>query len=363
MLFSILIPVYNVEKWLRECVESVLSQDEQDFEIILVDDGSTDGSGVICDEYAVHYSGKIRVIHKENEGLLLTRRAAIKAAAGEWFVHLDSDDFMLPGALSSIRKAAEENAADLVLYKIVYGRQDTSDRSIHSKLPFTDGQKFEGDAKHALYMQFLAGGYLTAIYQKAARRDIVDIETDYRQWKNVSLMEDHLQSLPLLHNARCPVFIDKPLIYYRWNENSITKKKGYASYLAAFGSRRTVYQEETRYRELWKLGGSENKLICTKHIKQLCGVVGNIACAVTKQESRDFKRFICELAKDPLWQRECKAADNTALGRVSRICCKLVAGNRPGMILLLYKRLLPFMSRKKGKGDKGYAIQRIGACI
>ena len=91
MKFSVLVPVYNVEKYLKQCIESVLNQTYQSFELILVDDGSTDNSGAICDEYASKHKF-IKVIHKPNGGLLHTRRVSLAHATGDWYVFLDSDD-------------------------------------------------------------------------------------------------------------------------------------------------------------------------------------------------------------------------------------------------------------------------------
>ncbi|MCC8146259.1 MAG: glycosyltransferase [Bacteroidales bacterium] len=233
MLFSILIPVYNVEKWMRKCIESVLSQNMKDFEIVLVDDGSTDSSGEICDEYASRHDS-IRVIHKKNEGLLLTRRRAIKEAKGKWFIHLDSDDYMMPGFLSSLQNVILETDPTLVIYSFIRGTQDTHDLSNIVNIPFMNGEVFEAEGHHKLLMQFLYGGSITAIWQKAARRDIVDIDTDYHQWPNVNMMEDHLQSLYLLDHSLKTVYMDFPAVYYRYNAASITKQIGYRAHQAAF---------------------------------------------------------------------------------------------------------------------------------
>lgn len=87
MKFSILVPVYNVERYLEECLNSLINQTFKDFEIILVDDGSTDRSGQICDQYQKNYSNvNISVLHKKNEGLVSARRAGIKIAQGEYSV-------------------------------------------------------------------------------------------------------------------------------------------------------------------------------------------------------------------------------------------------------------------------------------
>lgn len=92
MIFSIIVPIYNVEKYLRCCVDSVLAENFSDYEMILVDDGSPDGCGKICDEYADKYP-HIKVIHKENGGLSDARNAGIRAAKGDYLIFLDSDDY------------------------------------------------------------------------------------------------------------------------------------------------------------------------------------------------------------------------------------------------------------------------------
>ena len=100
--FSVLIPVYNTEKYIEECLQSVLNQTYQDFEIILVDDGSTDSSGVICDNYQKDYPEKIKVKHKENQGQLASRCVAIKEAKGDYCIFVDSDDSIKNNLLENL---------------------------------------------------------------------------------------------------------------------------------------------------------------------------------------------------------------------------------------------------------------------
>lgn len=99
MTFSIIIPVYNVEKYLNECVDSVLNQKNVDYEIILVDDGSTDNSGQICDEYLKKHSN-VSVIHKVNGGLSDARNAGLESAEGDYILFVDSDDKIEENSLS-----------------------------------------------------------------------------------------------------------------------------------------------------------------------------------------------------------------------------------------------------------------------
>ena len=89
--FSIIVPVYNASKYLEDCVSSILKQNHRSFEIILVDDGSTDSSPQLCDAYAAEHHC-VRVIHKQNSGPLHSRRIGLSNAVGEWIIYLDSDD-------------------------------------------------------------------------------------------------------------------------------------------------------------------------------------------------------------------------------------------------------------------------------
>lgn len=110
---SVVIPVYNVREYLRQCVDSVVNQSYRDLEIILVDDGSTDGSGEICDEYA-EVDSRISVIHKSNGGLSDARNAGIEIATGAYMYFLDSDDWITANAIEVLVKFAEEKNCELV---------------------------------------------------------------------------------------------------------------------------------------------------------------------------------------------------------------------------------------------------------
>lgn len=112
-LVSVIIPVYNVEDYLRECVDSVLAQTVRDIEVILVDDGSPDGSGAICDEYAGR-DARVRVLHKENTGAGLSRNAGIEMARGRYLCFQDSDDTLSPDALEILLNIIEKENAEAV---------------------------------------------------------------------------------------------------------------------------------------------------------------------------------------------------------------------------------------------------------
>lgn len=123
-LISIIVPVYNVGQFLARCIVSLLKQDYENIEIILVDDGSADNSGEICDAYAA-LDDRIRVIHKENEGLGFARNTGIDAASGEFVIFVDSDDYVEPCMCRSLITAAEKYEADAVFggFYVVNGRK------------------------------------------------------------------------------------------------------------------------------------------------------------------------------------------------------------------------------------------------
>lgn len=120
---SIIIPVYNVEKYLEKCIESVLKQSIQDFEIILVDDGSTDNSGKMCDDFV---NEKIKVIHKQNGGLSDARNVGTKNARGDYITWIDSDDTIHCDYIKILLQMAEENNADMAIGEILSYKENTN---------------------------------------------------------------------------------------------------------------------------------------------------------------------------------------------------------------------------------------------
>ena len=121
MIFSVIIPVYNVEKFLRQCIDSVLAQTFLDYQVLLIDDGSTDSSGTICDEYSEKYAF-IKTIHQQNQGLSGARNSGLDHAVGEWIVFLDSDDWVETNMFEVLNKHIQSENIDMVSFnlKLVY---------------------------------------------------------------------------------------------------------------------------------------------------------------------------------------------------------------------------------------------------
>lgn len=115
MMFSVIVPVYNVERFLSKCLDSVLAQDYDDYEIVAVDDGSTDSSGRMLEEYKKR-SSRVKVIHQENKGLGGARNTAIEAAVGDYLLFVDSDDYIAPRTLSTLARWLEEKKLDILAF-------------------------------------------------------------------------------------------------------------------------------------------------------------------------------------------------------------------------------------------------------
>ena len=113
-MVSIIVPIYNVEQYISKCIESILAQTYRDFELILVDDGSTDMCGKICDEYAKQDS-RVHVIHQENKGVSAARNAGISLAKGEYIMFVDSDDFITENMLEKMHDCIAESGSDIAI--------------------------------------------------------------------------------------------------------------------------------------------------------------------------------------------------------------------------------------------------------
>lgn len=118
---SVIVPVYNAEKWLRRCVDSILAQTYTDFELLLVDDGSTDSSGAICDEYGT-IDHRVRPFHKPNGGASSTRNLALDNAKGEWITFCDADDYVYPNWLDNFIKAGNLDNYDIITQGLLCSR-------------------------------------------------------------------------------------------------------------------------------------------------------------------------------------------------------------------------------------------------
>ncbi|MBQ5592697.1 MAG: glycosyltransferase [Clostridia bacterium] len=258
MKFSILVPVYNVEKYLEQCVDSLLSQDyDGEYEIILVDDGSTDSSGKICDKYAEENPEIVKVYHKKNEGLVSAREAGIKNAAGDVCLFVDSDDFADNCLLAKISNVYTQNPdADIVIYSFSYFTDGTviPRKRIISEALGT----YEGERKKELYSSLLFSTSTIPIWTKAVKTELLKKDaTDYSLYYEKNMAEDWFRSINLITLAKKVVNTNISLYNYRTNNQSISR-----SFSAENIDKKNilyVYERLTELLPKWGMDNGENR--------------------------------------------------------------------------------------------------------
>jgi len=239
--FSILVPVYNAEKTLQACVESVLMQNFTDYELILSNDGSKDSSGIIIDDYAKTHPF-IKAYHKENEGLLPTRRFMIKKSSGEYLLFLDSDDLWVQGLLDMAYQTIAKHGADMVLF--AFDKINAEGEVRFSSVGiFPDQTVITPSNKELIYAEMSRGSWLNSLWTKVIKRDIVDMDADYRKWGRLSLGEDLLQSLPLFKSAKKIVWRNQSYYRYRDNDTGMCENFRPQYILDIDAVRQALYQE------------------------------------------------------------------------------------------------------------------------
>ncbi len=214
--FSIVVPVYNTEKYLDECIQSALNQTYDNFELILVDDGSKDKSGEICDKYA-EKDQRIKVFHKANSGMVHTRNYGIERSVGDYIISLDSDDVIVPWLLETVEETISKYNCEMVVYEL----ERFVDNPNFEKQTISVEKKLICD-KDGLYKIILFSSKYNSLCKKAIKREIMLFKD--KSLKTVCYGEDLLKTLDVLQMNPKTVFTNEVLYCYRKNENSVTQK-------------------------------------------------------------------------------------------------------------------------------------------
>ena len=214
MKYSIIVPAYNAERYIRKCLESILNQAFRDFELLIIDDGSTDNTAETCMRIISNYRNA-RFIKTENEGLLATRRFAIQHALGEWILFVDADDYVDSSYLETIDLYQTKHPeADLIIfsYRVV---NDSGELVAEPKAVFDDGYIFDTKAgKRELFYELARSTEINTMWLKAVKSNIFDRETNYAKFGKIK-GEDLIQTIPLFDRASCVIFCSQSLYNYR----------------------------------------------------------------------------------------------------------------------------------------------------
>ena len=283
-LISVIIPIYNVENYLRECVDSVINQTYGNFEIILVDDGSTDSSGKICDEYI----GKATVIHQKNSGLSGARNTGFEASKGEYVYFLDSDDYILPETLEKLYETAEKDKADFVFFDAV------SFADGNFKVSQNYIRKNEYDTCGGLEM--LKKLWINKDYHSAA--PLLFLKRSFLQENKIKftdgiLYEDMVYTYQAFCCAETVSQCREALYYRRYRESSImTSKKNKKHFQSAV----TVCREVNDYTKKSNITHDEtaNKYIsrCAYNVFNIYEKLGKTEKKELKNELKSFKSYV-----------------------------------------------------------------------
>lgn len=293
MFISFLVPVYNTEKYLQRCMDSLLRQTGCDFEIVLLDDGSTDSSSAICDRYAAQHPHIVRVIHKENEGLLMTRRRGFAEAKGDWFICVDSDDYVAPNLLAEVVSTIQATDADMVMYNFEYFDSNGIHRP--SRLKLQDGTVFEGESKQKIYEMRLLSVDVNMMWMRAIKRDLLDFDTDYASCGIRNMCEDAVQVLPLYTNAQKIIYINKPLYYYRKGADSITASRSFSYWQAI----RASFCCTQQILPSWKVQAKIESKFYTQHLETLCNYLRWLFFAEAQEFPASLQEMLVQLKKAP----------------------------------------------------------------
>lgn len=219
---SVIVPVYNVEQTLRRCVDSIINQSFVSYEIILVDDGSPDNSGAICDEYAA-CNPNISVIHKTNGGLSSARLAGYQHARGRFLAFVDSDDYIHPDFLKQLYHAVSHNRSSMAICSYYLTTEDG--KSTSKKLPYAQDilQDIHGmfilpliGANHKESVTSMPGFLCLRLVEKKL------VDEDFFVPENVYYAEDIIFNLLIAQKLDKVALVNRPLYYYCFNRASLT---------------------------------------------------------------------------------------------------------------------------------------------
>lgn len=285
MRFSVVVPIYNVERYLPDCLDSLIKQTSHDFEVILVDDGSTDDSAKICCEYAKTSPGLFTYVYQDNQGLLSARMKGASIAKGDYIVALDSDDALHQDALLKIGEVIKQTEAALVCF----GMTRYSDFRMDPSWVYAgrkDGAISKSDVKQVL----CGSSLMNSVCGKAIERNML-LEC-YAKLKEgladvcLNMGEDLLQTMYLVDHARCIASLNLCLYFYRMNQGSITRK--YKRSNATDSN--LVYGRLLDYAIKWDYEtGSGEKLACLASGTSICAFGALAQSAAESLSYRDAR--------------------------------------------------------------------------
>lgn len=225
-IISFIVPVYNIEKYLSDCIESLINQPFQNIEIILVDDGSTDRSGLICDSYA-NNDDRIKVLHKPNGGLVSARKAGVAVAEGKYIAAIDGDDWLSENCCLRLYDIILEHQPDIIIFGSIE-KDDSNGQETRMNLGLRNGYYSIDEIREEIFPLLIESDMGKAlehcIWGKLIKRELY---VPYQNNVNeiIEMGEDAACSIPIIVNSNNLYVLEEYLYYYRRRAQSITFKK------------------------------------------------------------------------------------------------------------------------------------------
>ena len=320
-IISIIVPVYNVSRYLSGCIESILNQEFQDFELILVDDGSVDGSSKICDEYAGK-DNRISVIHQKNEGVSSARNTGIENATGKYIAFVDADDTIEPNMYSTMVTKAEQSNLDYVLCDLKFLYREVTQNTSYS-LPDNVLMNRDSVIHILLYSIYSNENIINSPCNKLYRLDL--IRNNQIRFLKRRRAEDWLFNIRYLENAQSALYINEPLYNYVRNNESVMSR--------VLSEQYEIWKENAQIRK--EIAEHYQMVVDWKEVNKnfLMGVIPWIV-AMYKQtkdfnfnsvfEDKDFKDACKNSHRlDSLKTEVIREMINLSLPGVARLLCKI----------------------------------------
>lgn len=284
--FSVNVPVYNAEKFIHQCIDSILNQTFTDFEVNLIDDGSPDNSGAICDEYALKDS-RVHVFHNKNQGSFATRVFAVNHSNGEYCIFCDSDDYYDQVYLEKINEQLEKEQCD-----IVYFYHEPVYDGVRKKCTphWNEKRVFTGEGKKEFYTAMMTSTDFNSLNTKAVKTELYKNDTlDAQEYSFVKNGDDFLQSLYPVFNAQKIVFVPECYYNYRMHSESLTHKVDQNIYKSIFAVRSVIWKNYLNGTDI--LGEDTKRVFAMRSARSAMNIVKLIAQHPELTDDRKIEIF------------------------------------------------------------------------
>lgn len=297
--FSIVIPIYNCENYLDECLHSIMNQTDQDFELLLIDDESNEATLSILSEWEHKYPDKIRVIHQKNSGVYITKCNGLRTAKGSYCYVMDDDDIIIhKTALEEIRKAIVKTNCDLVIFNATDSKD--GDKPLYN-IPFDDHQIFEDENLSLLYDHFLESQNLNHIWMMVFKKSLFDADYEYKESFRMSRDGGFLIA-PILAKVNKAIYLKKT--FYYWRVQNLDSLSKHYDVLNFFYSVRALHRRILECSKVWKYKSSKtDELIRINYMNDICTTTMKVR-RLSKDASISKKECLVMISDDKMFRNE-----------------------------------------------------------